>query len=165
LDNWIIAMPGGEDGLELHQQITHKFLDLLQHLSYFLKLGKCEFKHPHVEFLGWLVTLKGVIVNLSKVVGLTKWPCQLCNIKELCHTLGILGYQQLFIKGYAQLAKPLTNLTKKGVPFCWTDKYMSTLDCLIHMVTTAPVLGCPDPKKQYWLEVDASAFALEAMLI
>ena len=38
------------------------------------------------------------------------------------------------------------------------------LDQLIQRVTTAPVLGCPDPKKQYFLEVDASAFALGAVL-
>jgi hypothetical protein len=28
----------------------------------------------------------------------------------------------------------------------------------------APVLGCPDPEKQYFLEVDASVFALGAIL-
>ena len=32
------------------------------------------------------------------------------------------------------------------------------------MVTTAPVLGCPDPKKQFFLEVNTSAFALGAVL-
>jgi len=30
LDDCIIATPGGEEGLALHQQITHEFLDLLQ---------------------------------------------------------------------------------------------------------------------------------------
>jgi hypothetical protein len=39
------------------------------------------------------------------------------NVKEVWHMLGILGYQRPFIKGYAQLAKPLTKLTCKGVPF------------------------------------------------
>jgi len=56
LNNWIIAMPGEEEGLKLHQQITHKFLDLLQQLSYFLKLGKCEFEKTSIKFLGWLIT-------------------------------------------------------------------------------------------------------------
>ena len=32
------------------------------------------------------------------------------------------------------------------------------------MVTMAPVLGCPDPKKQYFLEVDTLAFALGTIL-
>ncbi len=34
LNDWIIATPGEEEGLKLHWQITHKFLDLLQQLCY-----------------------------------------------------------------------------------------------------------------------------------
>ena len=79
-------------------------------------------------------------------------------------TLGILGYQRPFIRGYAQLARPLTKLTKKGVPFCWEQRHTEVLDTLIRKVTTAPVLRCPDPEKQYFLEVDASVFALGAVL-
>jgi hypothetical protein len=32
------------------------------------------------------------------------------------------------------------------------------------MVTTVLVLGCPDPERQYFLEVDTSAFALGTIL-
>ena len=78
--------------------------------------------------------------------------------------MGILGYQHPFIQGYAHLAWPLTKLTKKGVPFCWEQKHIEALDALIKKVTTTPVLRCPDPEKQYFLEVDASVFALGAVL-
>ena len=70
LDYWIIATLEGEEGLALHRWITHKFLDLMEHLSYFLKLGKCEFKCPSIEFLGWLITQEGVAVDLSKATRL-----------------------------------------------------------------------------------------------
>ncbi len=83
----------------------HYFLDLMEKLSYFLKLGKCEFEKSSVEFLGWLVTKEGVMVDPSKVVGLAEWPCKLHNLKELRQTLGILGYQRLFIRGYASMAR------------------------------------------------------------
>jgi len=92
LDNWIVTMPGGEEGLQLHRRIMHDFLDLMEKLSYFLKLGKCEFEKSSVEFLGWLVTKEGVTVDPSKAVGLAEWPCKLHNLKELRRTLGILGY-------------------------------------------------------------------------
>ena len=164
LDDWIIATPGGAEGLALHRQITHEFLDLMEHLSYFLKLGKCKFECPSVEFLGWLVTPEGVAVDPSKAAGLARWPRQLWNVKEVRHTLGILGYQRPFIRGYTHLARPLTELTKKGVPFRREQKHTEALDTLIKKVTTAPVLRCPDPEKQYFLEVDASAFALGAVL-
>src|SRR5216683_3162350 len=87
LDDWIITMPGEEEGLKLHQQITHKFLNLLQRLSYFLKLSKCEFEKTSIKFLGWLITQEGITIDPSKVAGLLQWPRQLRNIKEVRYTL------------------------------------------------------------------------------
>jgi hypothetical protein len=129
-----------------------------------LKLGKCEFEQTSIEFLGWLITQEGVTVDPSKAAGLANWTRRLRNVKELRHTLGILGYQRLFIRGYTQFVKPLTDLTRKGVPFCWEEQHTEALDKLIQMVTTAPVLRCPNPANQYFLEVDVSAFALGAVL-
>ena len=48
--------------------------------------------------------------------------------------------------------------------FQWNKEHTEALDNLIKMVTTVPVLGCLDPKKQFFLEVNASAFALGAIL-
>lgn len=70
LDDWIIATPKGDEGLTLYQKITHEFLDLLQKLSYCLKLSKCKFEQPTVKFLGWLVMSEGITVDPSKAEGL-----------------------------------------------------------------------------------------------
>ena len=119
LDDWIVATPGRDEGLALHHHIMHEFLNLMENLSYFLKLGKCEFEHTTIEFLGWLITREGITVDPSKAAGLAEWPQCLRNVKEVRQTLGILGYQRPFIRGYADLARPLMELTKKGVPFKW----------------------------------------------
>jgi hypothetical protein len=55
-------------------------------------------------------------------------------------------------------------LTQKGVVFKWEEYHTEALDKLICMVTMAPVLGCPNPEQQFFLEVNASAFALSAVL-
>jgi hypothetical protein len=65
----------------------------MEKLSYFLKLGKYEFKMTKTEFLGWLITAEGITVNPTKASGLANWPQKLCNLKELRQMLGILGYQ------------------------------------------------------------------------
>jgi hypothetical protein len=95
--------------------------DNLHGLSYFLKLEKCEFKKSSVEFLRWLVTSEGITMDPSKAEGLAAWPRRLWNVKEVRRMLGILGYQCPFIQGYTKLAKPLTDLTHKGVPFEWEE--------------------------------------------
>jgi len=164
LDDWIIATPDGEEGLALHWEITDAFLDLLQKLLYFLKLGKCEFEKNSIKFLGWLIMPNGITVDPAKAAGLADWPRQLHNVKELWHTLGILGYQRPFIRGYAQLAKPLIDLTWKEITFKWKEHHTEALDKLIHMVTTALVLGCPNLDQQFFVEVDTSTFALGVVL-
>jgi len=106
----------------------------------------------------------GITVDPAKVAGLVDWPRQLCNVKELQCTLGILGYQRPFIRGCAQLAKPLTDLTWKGITFKWEEHHTEALDKLICIVTTALVLGCPKPDQPFFLEVNASTFALGTVL-
>jgi hypothetical protein len=53
---------------------------------------------------------------------------------------------------------------KKGQTFEWTDKCTTALDKLINIVTSDPVLQQPDQDKPFELEVDASQFALGAIL-
>jgi hypothetical protein len=86
------------------------------------------------------------------------------SVEEVRKTLGVLGYQRPFIQGFASIARPLHDLTKKGTQFNLDPKCTDALDELIKRVTTEPVLWHPDPAKPYELEVDASAFALGSIL-
>jgi hypothetical protein len=117
-----------------------------------------------MEILGWLVGGGRVHINLAKVKGISKWPRTLQSVEEVRKTLGVLGYQCPFIQGFASIVRPLHNLTKKEIPFIWTQKCTNALNELIERVTTEPVLWHPDPSKPYELEVDASAFALGSIL-
>jgi hypothetical protein len=57
---------------------------------------------------------------------------------------GVLGYQCPFIQGFASIARPIVELTKKGKTFKWTDACHEALEMLKEKVTTAPVLAYPD---------------------
>jgi len=59
-------------------------------------------------------------------------------------TIGVLGYQRPFILGFAAIAKPIIELTKKGTPFEWTEERWQALETLIQKVTTTPVLAYPN---------------------
>jgi hypothetical protein len=100
----------------------------MEKLSYFLKLGKCEFEMTKTKFLGWLITTEGITTDPAKASGLANWPQNLYNLKELRWMLGILGYQHPFIQGYAALARLLTELTKKVVPFIWEERHSKALE-------------------------------------
>ena len=117
-----------------------------------------------MDILGWLVEDGQIKIDPAKVAGIAEWPRELKTVKEVRRTLGVLGYQRPFIRGFAHIAKPLTELTKKQVPFQWTEKCTEALDKLIKIVTSEPVLACPDLDKQFELEVDASNYAVGAVL-
>ena len=78
--------------------------------------------------------------------------------------LGILGYQRPFIPGFAHIARPLTNLLKKGTNFLWMNAHSEAIEKLINITLNNPVLYWPDPLKQFILEVDALAFATSMIL-
>jgi RNase H-like domain found in reverse transcriptase len=103
-------------------------------------------------------------IDPTKQNGLAAWPRRLTSVKQVHSTLGVLGYQRPFIRGFAQLARPLTQLLKKDKKFKWTDECMTALNELIDIVTSDPVLHRPNYDLPFTLEVDASQYATGAIL-
>ena len=69
-----------------------------------------------------------------------------------------------FSKGYANIAKPLQNLTKNDVSFEWTPACQQAFDTLIDNLTSAPLLAYPDCEKPFLLSCDASDVAIGYIL-
>jgi Reverse transcriptase (RNA-dependent DNA polymerase) len=104
MDDWWIVTAGDKEGRRLHTQIIHEFLDLMEEKSYFLKPKKCQFEKDLMEMLGWLVGGGKIQINPTKVKGISEWPRELKNKEEVRRTLGVLGYQQPFIRGFSSIA-------------------------------------------------------------
>ena len=77
--------------------------------------------------------------------------------------MGLVSYCRRFIKNFAQIARPLTELTK-NVPFEWIEKQQSAFSRLKNVVITAPVLQTFDPKYPVYVTTDASKDAIGAVL-
>jgi len=154
----------GEGELELHQKMNHQLLQIFEEHSYFLKPSKCVFEQPEVDFLGVHLGYGEISIDPSKIAGIKDWPTILKSVKEVQSMLGVLGFQQPFILGFATIAKPLTNLLKKTLSFLWTEECTTALTTLHNIVALEPVLISPDQEWQFILEVDTSQYATEAIL-
>ena len=86
------------------------------------------------------------------------------NVTELRGFLGICTYYSKFVKGFSQLAVPLTNLTKKGA-FTWTSTMQEAFDRLKQVMSSCPVLTLLDFTKPFILECDASGVGVGAVLM
>ena len=69
------------------------------------------------------------------------------------------------MKGFAAIAKPLTDLTKKDRDFTWNDEEEAAFQKLKEALTSAPILQVFDEDKPHEVWVDASDFAVGATLV
>ena len=70
---------------------------------------------PEVEFLGHVVPSAGVKVAVDTVAS---WPTLTC-VHEVQGFLGLANFYRRFVKGFATIVKPFTDLTKKAIDFKW----------------------------------------------
>ena len=79
--------------------------------------------------------------------------------------MGFCNFYRPFIRGFAHIARPLNELTKKDIEWNWTSRQEEAFKTLKECVTSEPVLAHPELDKQFEVEVDASGFALGAVLL
>ena len=84
--------------------------------------------------------------------------------KEVRQFLGLAGYYRIFVPKYSDIARPLTDLTKKDTQFNWTERCQQTFDILKELLSKEPILKYPDPNKQYTLFTDATKYAWACVL-
>jgi hypothetical protein len=79
--------------------------------------------------------------------------------------LGLAGYYRCFIPDFSRIAKPMTELLKKGVKFVWSESCDKAFQKLREHLTSAPMLAQPDNSKPYEVYCDASGTGLGCVLM
>lgn len=100
-----------------HQHLEIVFKCLLDH-QLFLKQSKCSFVQPSISYLGHIVSVEGVGPDPEKIQAMLNWPAPK-TVKQLCGFLGLIVFYRKFVKHYASIASPLTELLKKEA-FNWS---------------------------------------------
>ena len=84
----------------------------LQEAGLTIKLKKCTFGAQKCTYLGHRIGREGVRTEISKVAAIQAMA-QPHTKKDVRIFLGMTGYYRWFIKDYATIAKPLTELTRR----------------------------------------------------
>ena len=159
LDDILIFSPNNETHLKHLREVFQR----LREADLKLKASKCNFFKKHIQYLGHLVSGEGIEPLPEKLESLKEMPPP-TNPREVRQFLGLAGYYRKFVPKYADIARPLTNLTKQDVPYEWTNRCQQTFEFLKEMLLKEPILKYPDPKKLYTLFTDASKYAWACVL-
>ena len=138
-------------------------LDRLREAHLKLKPKKCHLFQTEVLYLGHVVSAEGVKTDPSKIEAVKSWP-RPTNQTEVRSFLGLASYYRKFIVKFSEVAKPLTDLTKKDKPFVWTPECENAFITMKGMLTTSPILAYPQRDVDFILDTDASKSAIGAVL-
>ncbi|GBG92706.1 hypothetical protein CBR_g56845 [Chara braunii] len=146
-----------------HAQHIEWTLGALRDAGFKIALEKSEFFLSEISFLGYVVTRGGLRPDSRKVAAVREAPVP-TSLTQVRAFLELASYYRRFIKGFAAIARPLTNLLRKDQPLSWDAECEQAFATLKDALATTPILIRPDPSKHFILITDWQPEAISAIL-
>ena len=128
-----------------------------------LNWKKCHFMVKKGIVLGHEVSSQGIEVDKAKVEVIAKLP-EPIYVKDIKSFLRHARFYKKFIKEFSKIARPLTNLLEKDVPFYFDERCLKSWERLKQALVSAPIISALDWTKPFEIMCDASDFAIGTVL-
>jgi hypothetical protein len=139
MDNFSVYGKTFDDCLENLDRVLQRCEE--KHLV--LNWEKCHFMVREGIVLGHLVSERGIEVDRAKIEVIEQLPPPV-NVKGIRSFLGHAGFYFRFIKDFSFIARPLTRLLAKDVPFEFDDACLRSFKILKKALISAPIIQPPD---------------------
>jgi hypothetical protein len=139
LDDVVIHSRNAEE----HVEDLRRILQLLRENQLFCQLKKCEFDKPEIEFCGFRISKEGIRPQTEKVKLIKAWPTPK-NQTDIRAFLGFCGFYRRFIKNFAKIASPITELLQKEKTWEWGDEEQHSFEQLRKALSENALLTLPD---------------------
>ena len=124
---------------------------------------KCTFHTDTIEYLGFILSPKGLKMDPAKVSTIQAWPTPR-NIQDIQSFLGFTNFYRRFIDNYSDITHPLTNLCQKATPWHFDTVESAAFGKLKNAFTTTPILCHWLPDLPMTLETNTSDHAIVGIL-
>ena len=139
-------------------------LQALRDHELYCKPSKCVIGSSDVLYLGHLLTGETISPDPSKLQAVADWP-RPQTVSQVRSFLGFANYFRRFIQHYAEIARPLDEVTGKRSTFSWNQERESAFKDLKTALIQAPVLRLADVAKPFKVHTDASDGVIGAVLL
>lgn len=160
MDDLLIPSKDFEEGIKKLKLVFEK----LRNANLTLKPQKCYFFQERVDYLGFEVSENGIRPGSRKIESVANFPTPQ-NVHNVRQFIGLGSFFRRFIKGFAEISRPLTKLLKKDVPWVWSAEQDNAFLKLKEALTSRPVLSLYDQKLETHIHTDASKHGVGAVLL
>ena len=153
------------DDLLIHSSIKDHFRlieKLLKGLcEHGLKLSpkKSQLFHTELTYMGNIFAIKRRRMTIrpicTRLEAIAKYP-RPRTVKQCKSFCGVVNYLSLFCKDLQKLLSPIYHLTKKGVPFFWTQLQETSFQQIKKLLVASPVLALPTSLGRFIIYSDTS---------
>ena len=164
--NFIDDVLLGTPSWEHHLSSLKSLFSLLRKANLSVRPTKCLLGYAQLSFLGYEVG-QGMLMPEADKVEKIRGASRPETKKQVRSFLGLAGFYRKFIPHFAEIALPLTNLTKGGPSnkkVTWDETCEASFVKLKELLCSSPILRLPDSKKPFVLRTDASTVGLGAAL-
>ena len=160
VDDILVASATYEQHLLDVEEVLHR----LQVSGLVISPEKCEFAKSKLHFLGHEVSESGCRPLPEKIEAMASFP-RPASVKQLQEFLGTCNFYRRYVRGFAEVALPLT-AALAGSPklLVWSDSMELAFNRLKLSLAEATLLHHPVSGAQLSLHTDASATAVGAVL-
>lgn len=159
LDDIIIT---GKTYLE-HLSALDQVLQRLEEYGLKVNQEKSKFLQDSVEYLGHVISAKGLHQAPSKVQAIMDMPAP-TDVTQLRSFIGMVQYYSKFLPNLSTTLAPLNQLLHKNVVWRWTDQEEKCFQEVKRLLLKNNVLTHYDPSLPLLMASDSSAYGLGAVL-
>lgn len=143
---------------------VNKVLTRLRKAGLQVDITKCEFHVQKTKYLGFIVGTDGIEVDPEKISVVRNWKTP-TTVRGIQSFLGFCNFYRRFMQNYSRIARPLSRLTSKNVPFIFDHTCEKSFKELKARLLSAPVLVHYRPDRSTRLETDSSDGVVAAVLM
>jgi hypothetical protein len=105
---------------EEHVEHLMMVLQVLREHHLYDKFIKCDFFQKEIQYLGYVISIQGVVLDPKKIKEITDCPAPR-NVMDVRSFLGLVWYYKRFIKLFSRIGNPITSFQRKGKKFVWSS--------------------------------------------